>query len=96
MNALNTQDWDRILQALQDGPKTASEMAALLRVTPARASGLLQEMNRRGLIHAPRCTLGPRGNSVNLWALPAPPLETLCGPTAQGANSTNSDPQPQE
>ena len=96
MNALNTQDWDRILQALQDGPKTASEMAALLRVTPARASGLLQEMNRRGLIHAPRCTLGPRGNSVNLWALPAPPLETLRGPTAQGANSTNSDPQPQE
>lgn len=72
MDNLNTQDRERILICLQDGPKTASEIAALLRMTPPRASALLLEMSRRGLVYAPRCTIGPRGNTVNLWDLPAP------------------------
>ncbi|MHB1581465.1 MAG: hypothetical protein ACYCQM_10165 [Acidithiobacillus sp.] len=72
MDNLNTQDQERILRCLQDGPKTSSEMAALLRMTPPRANALLLEMSRRGRVYAPRCTIGPRGNTVNLWVLPAP------------------------
>ncbi len=69
MIKLNSQDRDRVLQCLQDGPKTAHEMALLLRLSQPRISSLLPELNRRGLIHAPRCTTGPKGNTVNLWGL---------------------------
>jgi DNA-binding Lrp family transcriptional regulator len=72
MSKLNSQDRDRVLECLQDGPKTAHEMALLLRLSPARVGALLLELDRRGLIRAPRCTVGPRGNSVNLWDLPTP------------------------
>ncbi|MHB1282211.1 MAG: ArsR family transcriptional regulator [Acidithiobacillus sp.] len=72
MIKLNSQDRDRVLQCLQDGPKTVHEMALLLRLSQPRISSLLPELNRRGLIHAPRCKVGPRGNTVNLWDLPIP------------------------
>lgn len=72
MIKLNSQDRDRILQCLQDGPKTAHEMAPLLRLSTRRVGALLLELDRRGFIRAPRCTTGPRGNSVNLWELPIP------------------------
>ena len=72
MNALNTQDSNRILQCLQDGPKTSSEIAQHLRLSHPRVGGLILELQRRGHIHAPRCTKGPRGNSVNLWELRTP------------------------
>ncbi|WP_368605003.1 MarR family transcriptional regulator [Acidithiobacillus ferrivorans] len=75
MNALDPQDSSRILQCLQDGPKTSSEIAQHLRLSHQRVSGLIHELNRRGFIYAPRCTTGPRGNSVNLWGL-RPTLET--------------------
>ncbi|MHB8201975.1 MAG: hypothetical protein ACYDD9_14325 [Acidithiobacillus sp.] len=72
MSKLDKQDGDRVLQCLQGGPKTASEMATLLHLSVPRTNGLLLELNRRGIIHAPRCTTGPRGNTVNLWDLPIP------------------------
>ena len=72
MNTLSTQDQNRILQCLRDGPKTAGEMARHLRLSHPRVSALIMEMSRRGQIHAPRCTTGPGGNSVNLWDLRAP------------------------
>lgn len=72
MNTLNSQDSNRVLQCLQDGPKTTGEIARLLRLSHPRVSALILEMSRRGQIHAPRCTKGPRGNSVNLWDLRAP------------------------
>lgn len=72
MSKLDKQDGDRVLQSLRSGPKTAHEMATLLHLSVPRTNGLLLELNRRCLIHAPRCTTGPRGNSVNLWELPIP------------------------
>ena len=76
MNALDPQDSNRILQCLQDGQKTASEIAQHLRLSHPRVSGLIQEMHRRGQIHAPRCTKGPNGTPVNLWDLRTP-LESV-------------------
>ena len=72
MSKLDQQDGDLVLQCLQDGPKTVHEMATLLHLSIPRTNGLLLELNRRGLIHAPRCTVGPRGNTVNLWDLLIP------------------------
>ena len=72
MNILSAQDQNRILQCLRDGPKTAGEIARHLRLTHTRVSALILEMNRRGQIHAPRCTKGPNGTPVNLWDLRTP------------------------
>ncbi|MBN6741818.1 MarR family transcriptional regulator [Acidithiobacillus sp. MC6.1] len=75
MEKLSTQDSNRLLECLHAGPMTAAEISARLHLSASRVSGLVHEMNRRGLIHAPRCTTGPKGNTVNLWAL-RPALET--------------------
>ncbi|MHB8201999.1 MAG: hypothetical protein ACYDC7_07265 [Acidithiobacillus ferrivorans] len=72
MSKLHSQDRDRILRCLQDGPKTTHEMALLLRLSTPRVGALVLDLNQRGYIRAPRCTVGPRGNRVNLWDLPIP------------------------
>lgn len=72
MSKLHSQDRDRVLQCLQDGPKTAHEMALLLRLSAPRVGALVLDLNRRGFIRSARCTVGSRGNTVNLWDLPTP------------------------
>ncbi|MBN6741305.1 hypothetical protein JKG47_12305 [Acidithiobacillus sp. MC6.1] len=54
---------------------STAEISTQLHLSAPRVSSLIHELNRRGLIHAPRCTTGPKGNTVNLWAL-RPALDT--------------------
>lgn len=69
MNKFSIQDSNRILKCLHAGPMTATEIGTQLHLSAPRVSALIHEMNRRGLIHAPRCTTDPKGRTVNLWAL---------------------------
>ena len=76
MDKHSIQDSDRILECLRAGPMTSAEITARLHLSAPRVNGLIHALNRRGFIHAPRCTTGPKGNTVNLWGL-RPALETL-------------------
>lgn len=69
MDKLSKQDSDRVLECLHAGPMTTAEISARLHISVPRVNGLIHELKRRGFIHAPRCTTGPKGNSVNLWGL---------------------------
>ena len=75
MDRLALLDSDRILECLQAGPMTTAEIGARLHLSAPRVNGLIQTLNRKGVIHAPRCIKSFKGIAVNLWALRTP-LET--------------------
>lgn len=65
---LAIQDMERILACLQKNPGTSVEIARALRLTVNRVNGLLLELRAQGLVHAPSCTIGSKGSTVNVWA----------------------------
>ena len=69
MNKLAAQDRDRILQCLHTMPMTVAQISQQLHLSTDRVSGIVQILKSEGLIHAPRCTTGPRGKPVNLWEI---------------------------
>ena len=64
-----TKDMARVLDCLRDGPSTCREIAGTLRLTRTHTHALLVELARKQAIHAPRCAIGAKGNTVNLWEL---------------------------
>ena len=65
---LLARDLQRLLQLLQEGgPKTAHELQRGLRLRTSRIICLLQQLEKQGLVHSPRCTVGRKGNIINLW-----------------------------
>jgi len=69
---LATPDMGRILAYLQQNPGTTAEIARALRLTVNRVNGLLLDLRTRGLVHAPSCTTGNKGSTVNVWACRGP------------------------
>ena len=73
---LATLDMAHILHCLRGGPITCGEIAITLRLTHHRTNGLLLELAKKQLIHAPRCTLNAKGVNVNLWELRTTTMES--------------------
>ncbi len=69
---LATQDMRRILAYLHQNPGTTAEIARALRLTINRVNGLLLDLRAQGRVHAPSCTMGSKGSTVNVWACRGP------------------------
>ncbi len=69
MDQLATQDRDRILQCLHTMPMTVAQIGQQLHLNSTRVTRIIQTLKSERLIHAPRCTTGPKGNTVNLWEI---------------------------
>ncbi len=75
------QDCQRLLKRLQEAPCTHSELTVALRLSSARISFLLETLQQRGRIHAPRYATGRQGDTTPLWE-PKPTDAVQDGPHA--------------
>ena len=48
---------------------TVAQISQQLHLNSTRVTRIIQTLKSERLIHAPRCTTGPKGNTVNLWEI---------------------------
>ena len=69
MNKSALQDCVRILLCLRAGPMTVGAISKKLHINACRINQMVQQMERRGQVHSPRCIKGSHGTPVYLWEI---------------------------